>query len=567
MSQFGLDSKIQILDTIHGEDVKSLKSFITDKNYNFVGDQQNGSYSNQVSFDLSSVVSNNSYLALQNSYLLMPMSISLNSSAAWDNASVPPTAIAMKSNFMNLIDSMQLFVNNKQVVDQTTMSNLPVSILSKLEMSSADLKLEGRGMGIAQDAYTGVIYSASAGLTGDGYINTQQVAGSATNALTVAGLNDGFAKRNAAFVNCSAIASNSQTLPAIGTVAANRVAACRDQGAPYFSSGTTANQAASWNFIAYIPLRRMSDFFARAPLVKNSQIKLVCNLNLGSCVLTNAAGPVVSLASTSLTAGNTLPFMFSPGSTTATLPTSGTTTISINVQPNTAVPSSNGATGASYGYPLLQQCRIYCQQLTVSPNYEERILANRVKTVRYLDWYQLPINNVAAGSSFSQTVSTSIPNAAIGVVVPFHAQASTFFAAATGVAQYQSPFDAAPEQSLPLGMSAFKQLQFQVNGTNIWNNNAQFTHDLFCQEVKSLSLNGSLKRELASGLMDLTDWTFSPVAICDLGDRIDAEVDAYQSIVVSGQNGAAVSVDYKVFIGYWKTYKLDVITGQMEKLF
>jgi hypothetical protein len=222
---------------------------------------------------------------------------------------------------------------------------------------------------------------------------------------------------------------------------------------------------------------------------------------------------------------------------------------------------------ATVGYPLLPQCRIYCQQLTVAPNFEERILANRVKTVRYLDWYQLPINNVAAGSSFSQTVSTSIPNAAIGVIVPFHAQASTIFSSATGVAQYQSPFDPAPEQSLPLGMGAFKSLNFQINGQNVWNNNAQFTHDLFCQEVKSLSLNGSLKRELASGLMDLTDWTFSPTAICDLGDRIDAEVDAYQSIVVSGQNGSSVAVDYRVYIAYWKTYKLDVITGAMEKLF
>lgn len=583
MSEFGLDSKIVIDETIMGQDVRGLKSFITDKNYPFVSDQQNGSYSNQVSFDLSGIVSNNAYLNLQNSYILMPMSASLNSTAAWGTDSIPPSAVVPKSNFLNLIDSIQVFVNNKQLVDQTTMMNLPVSILSKLEMSTADLKLEGKGLGICPDTYSAVSYSAAASASGDGYVNNETDLVSSTLSTSAISQNKGAFDRISSFVNCSPFVSPSQKLPSIKTVDSTnattkiatqkqRAVAAADQGLPYFTLGatnsTTLNdtQAAAWNFIAYIPLRRLCDLFARMPLIKNSQVRLVLNLNLGSVVITNASG-VVSLASTNMTAGNTFPLMFNNQSSNATFPTSGTTTLSLSVQANTAPPTLNPAIGCSYGYPMLPQCRLFCQSISVAPNYEEKILANRTQTVRYLDWFQMSINNVAAGSSYSQTVSTSLPNVACAVVVPFQASASTIFATATGVDQYKSPFDAAPEQSLPLGMAAFKQLNFQVNGSNVWTNNHQFTYDQFAQEVKSLSLNGSLKRELASGLMDLTDWQYSPFAICDLGDRIDAEVDAYQSVVINGTNGAAVAVDLKVFVGYWKTYTIDVLTGQMEKVF
>jgi len=573
MSEFGLDSKLVIDETIAGQNVHDLKSFITDKNYPFVSDQQNGSYSNQVSFDLSGLVSNSSYLSLQNSYILLPMSVSLTSTQAWGTA-IPPSAVCMKSNYLNLIDSIQVFVNNKQLVDQTTMSNLPVSILSKLEMSTADLKLEGKGLGITPDTYSSVGYTKTPSTAAtDGYYNNKVLPGAVTDFQVEKSQNKGIVERSSMFVNCSTVTDTTGSLPAIDiTSATTKATSCQAQGLPYFSAGTdnSGTTAAAWNFIAYIPLRRLSDLFARMPLIKNSQIRLIMNLNLGSVVVGTAVTTNnISLTSATNTAGNTIPFMLNQANGVA-LPATGTaatTTISINVQSTGTKPSTNGVTGATYGYPLLPNCRLFCQSLVVAPNYEERILAKRQQTIRYLDWFQLSINNVQAGSSYSQTISTALPNVAIAIVVPFQASASTIFASATGVAQYQSPFDCAPEQSLPLGMAAFKQLNFQVNGSNMWTNNAQFTHDIFCQEVKSLALNGSLKRELTSGLMDLTDWQFSPVAICDLGDRVDAEADAYQSVVINGTNGCAVAVDLKVFIGYWKTYSLDVITGQMEKIF
>jgi len=566
MSEFGLDSKTVIDETIAGQDIADLKSFITDKNYPFVSDQQNGSYSNQISFDLSGLVSNNAYLNLQNSYILMPMSSTLAADQAWTGA-IPATAVVPKSNFVNLIDSIQVFVNNKQLVDQTTMSNLPVSILSKLEMSTADLKLEGRGLGITSDTYSAVVRKTAASAMGDGYLNNEPRFGSISSAATELLQNSGLNPRSAMFVD-----TDNTTLPAVGAVGATAVSSCRAQGVPYFSAGTTNTLVATWNFIAYIPLRRLADLFARFPLIKNSQIRLVLNLNLGSVAMTNAVTTsFMSVKSITQTAGNTFPMMMCPV-TSAILPsaTAGTNTLSIAVQSTAAAAT---ATKGACGYPLLPNCRLFAQSMVVSPNYEERILANRQQTIRYLDWFQLSINNVAAGSSYSQTISTSLPNVALAAVFPFHngstlagATPSGLFVATTGN-QYQSPFDAAPEQTLPLGTGAFQQLNFQVNGSNVWTNNAQFTYDVFCQEVKSLSINGSLKRDVASGLMDLVDWQFSPVAICDLGDRVDAESDAYQSVVINGTNATAVSVDYKVFIGYWKTYSIDVVTGQMEKIF
>ena len=61
--------RFQIDETIAGQNTEEWKSFTSDKNVSYVVDQQNGNYSNQVSFDLTSVVSQNSWMSLQESYL------------------------------------------------------------------------------------------------------------------------------------------------------------------------------------------------------------------------------------------------------------------------------------------------------------------------------------------------------------------------------------------------------------------------------------------------------------------------------------------------------------------
>jgi len=113
--------RFQIDENISGQNTEEWKCFTSDKNVSYVVDQQNGNYSNQVSWDLTSVVSQNAWMSLQESYVLMPFSTTLAAGTATFTA--PTTGftadrVTLKNNFINYIDSIQLFVNGEQMIDQ-----------------------------------------------------------------------------------------------------------------------------------------------------------------------------------------------------------------------------------------------------------------------------------------------------------------------------------------------------------------------------------------------------------------------------------------------------------------
>jgi hypothetical protein len=219
------------------------------------------------------------------------------------------------------------------------------------------------------------------------------------------------------------------------------------------------------------------------------------------------------------------------------------------------------------GYSTLPNCRIYIANYVINPNYEERLLSNRVQRIRYMDWYQQSILNQANGASVSQTLSTAITNPQILIVLPFQTTGTTLFNYATGLSQFQSLFDSAPNTTLPGGMLAFQNANVSISGKNLFNQNANYTFDIWSQEIQRFGLNGGLNKELSSGLIDYTTFTWSPYFVADLSRRTEAQDKTYQSVTFQCTNSSGVGVDYYCFIGFQKEIEVDILTGQTKRIF
>jgi uncharacterized membrane protein len=562
--------RYQIDETISGQNQEEWRSFSHDKNISYVVDQQNGNYSNQVSWDLTSIISGNSWMSLQESYLLIPMSTTLTCGTAM-TASINANAVNLKSNFINYVDSIQFFVNGEQLIDQTSLSNLPLNVMDMLQMSQDDLKIKGTALNIQPDTCTSIRYTkAAATVSGEGYVNNCFLPNAAATTLTsrdYTAFNEGAKLRNLnTFLQPAAQAATALGLPPCFSTDVN---AYTQILSPYFSNDGTTRKSGIWNYVVYLPLKRLSDLLSKYPLVKGSQIRLVLNFNASSvpvAIDATAGGGVMTLSNPTMTAGNTVTAMLTSTLVNGLISSSGSSACTLVTKIQTSSAAAVANTSAQYGFATLPNCRCYVPNYRVNPTYEERLLSNRVQKIRYMDWYQQPIYKIVSGAAFSQTLTTALTNVKCLIMIPFQTPATGLYSTAT-CPQFQSPFDTAPNTTVPGGFLAFQNFNVQISGINVFNQNLNYNIDNWAGEVQKIGLNGGLSREISSGLVDLQSWNWSPYVIADLSRRSEQADATYQSVTVQGTNNAGVSIDYYCFIGFEKEIEIDISTGSVSKKF
>lgn len=564
--------RYQIEETIAGQDHSDWRSFSNDKNVTYVNDQQNGSYSNMVSFDLTSVVSQNGWMALQEAYSLLPMSTTLACGTAM-TAAIPANAVTLKNNFINFVDSIQFFVNGEQLIDQTTYSNFAINVMDMICMSQDDLKLKGTMLNIQPDTTTSIRYTKStATVAGEGYVNNCYLPKANATTLTAqdySTFNDGLKQRNLN-TNLTPVQTSTSATgypPALASDA-NGNGNFTQILTPYFSNDGSTKKSGVWNYVVLLPLRRLSDLLAKYPLIKGSQIRLVINFTASTIPFTidaTAGGGVMTLSNPTVI-NNTVTPIITSTLVNGMISSSGTSSCTLTTKIQTTVTAGVANSTAAAGYSQLPQCRVYVPIYKINPTYEERILSNRVQKIRYMDWYQQSILKVSSGAGFSQVLTTALTNVEVLIMLPYQNGSSGLFSSAT-CSDFQSPFSSAPSTTMPGGMLAFQNFNVQVSGINVYNQNLNYNVDNFVNEVQRLSLNGGLSREVSSGLIDLNTWNWSPYVITDLSRRSESADATYQSVVVSGTNNSNVTVDYYCFIGYQKEIEIDVLTGAVKRIF
>eukprot|EP01039_Chlorochromonas_danica_P003364 gene3364-3689_t len=142
------------------------------KQWNWVGDINSGVYTNSqqtlVQFDLSSIYNSGSFIDISQMYLTIPLVYTACYSSATP-ANVAPTAgggnewlITPKSGYWNLVQSLEVTVNGKTVIQQQPNVNFHTNFKMLSQMSKDDLNTLGKTLGMCPD--DGVFQTKTEGL-------------------------------------------------------------------------------------------------------------------------------------------------------------------------------------------------------------------------------------------------------------------------------------------------------------------------------------------------------------------------------------------------------------------
>lgn len=339
-----------------------------DKQWLYVNDSNNGSYTGQIVIDSTTLSNSGSYIGWSESFLQVPLVLQAESASLDAIADKFDFGMALKNGYWQLIHSMSVEFNNGSVVQQTPFLNVFASFKNLTSWSEGDLKCWGKITGFSPDTadswvYNNQVAAASAvnGLqgSGTGFCNNRlAMTFAASGALSDVAYPPAvftatplvLATEASSFADSVATCANTGLLqrmkwlnfnmicPTGGTgtvvaatganVLANKVSLLtKDEGGlkdifKNYIQTTATSRAIVFN--AIIRLKDICDFFDKMPLMKGATMRLYINTNQAFLDLkvvaaeVTAAGvitsfPSLALASTPtiLGGGQTCPIMVS----------------------------------------------------------------------------------------------------------------------------------------------------------------------------------------------------------------------------------------------------------------
>jgi len=337
--------------------------------------------------------------------------------------------------------------------------------------------------------------------------------------------------------------------------------------------------------MATVYLKHLHNFFAMAPLLKGTFFKLTCFLNNATTVFTVAgktydattaatigtsALGLITLNSVSVAVGGVNPLMitetsYAYGGAYALGDAQYTASVAVgaNVIANHTVPA-----GAVLKNPLGQSIYLYIPSYTFNPVFENAYLSSPVKSIKYSDYYQYQVVNVAGGGSFNNLLTNGIANIKSVLLIPFYSSSASTSTACqasgllTGLPAYQSPFDPAGTGSTsPLCM--FSSFNVVISGQNAIYNTERYSWEHFNNQMKGCNaVNGDQTDGLTSGLIDRKGWLSSQCYwYVNVSRMLPVEESVPKSVQIVGINQSAFPIDIICFIEYGVSVDIDALTG------
>lgn len=588
-------------------------SFV-DKQYIYVTDQNNGSYTGAITIDTTSVSNSGAYLSYSESFLLIPVVLQMYGAAL--DAKKVDFGMAMKAGYWNLVHSLSVDFNNKSVVQQTPFLNVFTSFKCLTSWSDSDIRNWGRVTGFKPDTADSWLFNDAAvgtsnGLGGSGVglcnnrlVKTIPFAGSlsdstfAFSALVqgtivnteVTGLsdsvlscaNEGLLTRMK-WLNFDLEVSTPGL--AAGSNSANKVALlggnANGLNSIFKSYVQTSADNRAITFPAIIRMKDLCDFFDKCPLMKGGTVRLQINtnqcfmsLNMTGAGITPAGGAVTEFPSLVLNSapiilggGGTNPVMVSSADIGQGLqnivvpvvsPPAAATTILVACSIVRSQFAANMPSATVYTAPITS-VRFYAPAYTMSPQEEAKYLqAQSTKKIVYEDIFQYNFNGRAAQSDFQELVTNGLPNLKSLLVMSFLPVGSN--GTASLASSLLSPFSGSGGSPDPVALTNF---QVQLSGKNLFNDQKQYDYQEFVEQLVSANqLNGSQVTGMGSGLIGSED--FSNLyryyyADCSRGLPSDAGVS--RSIQISGRNTSTKTINLMVFATFQRSIVLDIRSG------
>ena len=475
------------------------QSEFVDKQWLYINDNNNGSYSSQIILDTTPLSNAGGYINWSEAFIAIPLVLQLESTAigAVVDGKNADFVLGMKNGYFQILHSLTCDFNNGNIIQQVPFLNVFSSFKCMTSWSDGDVKNWGSVCGFAPDSSRSWIYNSIAGVattyataSGTGLCNnrlapllpilTPGTAAGATNQSFSASIasssaadyrpqyNAGLLKRIQylnyslePFAATSPYVSNQQLLLGATTMTAQTFMGYVDTG--------NANTRAII-FDAVVRLKDVADFFQKCPLLKGATMRIALNTNqcffpfsatnttyVAATGIPAAAGALfLTQSPTILGGGGTNPIMISSADIgqgfDGIAGLSGTLANSNGILP-TAVAQATITGKVALSIVRTQfvggnfmtntiaapitSVRLYAPCYTMSPIAEQRYLSlTPTKKVVYNDIFQYQFNDVPA-SNFNLLVSNGITNVRGVVVVPFLNSASNGNNT-TGVAPYNN---------------------------------------------------------------------------------------------------------------------------------
>jgi hypothetical protein len=211
--------------------------------------------------------------------------------------------------------------------------------------------------------------------------------------------------------------------------------------------------------------------------------------------------------------------------------------------------TNNGLSTGGVG----KQVELWVPAYQMLPDVEMSYAQNHLRDVSYFDYYQFSLKNIASGESFNHLVSNGISNLKAVLIVPM----------LNSLNNNVNAFD----DGLPQLMAHINNFNVLVGGANVLHQDSRYTYQQFNNEFfNEFGVNGNQSTGLGSSLIDFKGWLKKPYYYVNCSRVPMEQQKAYRSLQIKGTNSSSLAMDYVIFALYEKNFKLDVISGNVEKL-
>ena len=531
-----------------------------------------GVYNGQIIFDTTQLANSGKFQSWggNDSYIVIPYVVAFKSNANNTGAKTP-NFFSLKNGYWSIIHSMSVDYNGTNVVQLTPYLNMYCSYKAVTSWSASDQIKYGATCNFFKDSVDSIQWSNTLTASGKGVLNNRIQIGALTDfqggnaaSLTTqisAMWNDGLRQRclNTNFYNYGSIGPNFLSATNSPFVGQSNFTASSDISV----DGDTTNFTFWYNYVCTIPLKYLSDWFDKLPLLKGGQMRIVINYNAGSCVLTNVLNTsVTTTALPVLTAGSTIPYQYLSGAVNN--PNYNVANGTLNVASNVYQVTPSG--GALASNNVLNSCRLYISLYTLNPVFEEQYLSmNSTKEIVYRDIYEYTVSSISG--QFNNLLSNGITSPKTLIIVPFiNGTTAGQFSDLAGFNSLISPFSSGPSQPDPC--LALANFNVQLSGVNIFNNNVTYGWEMFLGEVSRVNaINGGQTTGLSSGLVSHHDWERGyRYVVVDLSRGYKADDFIPKSVLINGQNYSTKTVDLFCFLEFERKVSISTSTGQIVQV-
>lgn len=558
--------------------VKSIPAVKTSKgkDISVIPDTNQGSYnSGIITIDAASALNGSKgFASLKDAYLTLPYVITMKNTgtAAGNNMATAANrlCIGLKCGVWNVIDALEVSLNGQQLITMEDYKLYWNNLRSQTEWTDAEVMKHGADAFLYPDDWSSVGFKATAGVFGDGFYNNgTHMADTFTTAGNVSplSLNRGFANRLLA--NPPTVGVKTFGWITLHENVSQTIAQQHGRGAFVAgASGDNGQIMGTWYYLLKIRLTDLHPIFKELDLLSNPQLKLRFKVNTGYSDITVASTQLMSLSSTVMSAGNTVPFMIASANSSNAMNTvlhgTNATTLRVAFGP---IYNSLTTIATSGGYfPTTTS------ELSI-PFYDianpTAIATKPLKTIRYLDVFAQYFKSLAGtgvatsqkNASFNFQLSGTWKNVKYVALIPFSETSSGHFATATAE-QFQSPFDSAPWTCQP--GSSIRNFQVQIGNSKVFSKALDYDFEDFLDEFCKLNaINGDLNTELSNGLIDMQKWSMvNRVLVADCSRFSSPDVP--QSVNVSGTNGSCQGANILILVVYEKSFELNRLTGEVS---